>query len=450
MSNGTGLTRGDRRRNRDRDRLRELLPRASAILAIDLGQDIQVAAVCDHDTRVLARRRVKVRADELGELLDWAVEQAAATGFGSVTVVCEPTGHRWRIVGELARRRGLQFVCVQPLLVHLEREKEDYTRDKTDYKDTLLIARLAARLDVYVPEEPDEAYARLRHLGARRNELIASATVGMQQLRDLLGCAWPAVLDAAACPFESTTWLAGLAVVLDRCHGNPAKLRQMGKQRFFAAIRRELPRWGGQRLWSRIAEAIWAALVDQRGVVSQRRGALERCHLILDAWRADRVRLADVEARMVAVLDQSGLTALVSTIPGLSPTAAAAILAETGDMSRFGSARAVVKHAGLNPGEHTSANFRGRTRITKRGRPDLRTTAWRAAWALIRHNDVAAARYTHLTSRDTNRLTPGQAHVAVAAALLRWLHAIITQRVAWNPLTAAGDITTDETVAIAA
>ncbi|SOJ52596.1 hypothetical protein MSIMFB_00109 [Mycobacterium simulans] len=42
------------------------------------------------------------------------------------------------------------------------------------------------------------------------------------------------------------------------------------------------------------------------------------------------------------------------------------------------------------------------------------------------------ARYRHLTTRETNRLTDGQARAAVAAALLRWIHVIVTQRVSWD------------------
>jgi transposase len=53
-----------------------------------------------------------------GRLLDWAAGKAAAAGFASVTVVCEPTGHRWRVLDQLAAERGLALVCVQPLLVY--------------------------------------------------------------------------------------------------------------------------------------------------------------------------------------------------------------------------------------------------------------------------------------------------------------------------------------------
>jgi transposase len=160
-------------------------------VGIDLADVKQAAVVCDHDSRVLARRRVSARAWELGTLLDWAVARARAAGFASVTVACEPTGHRWRVLDQLAAERGLPPVCVQPLLVWRAREAEDLTWDKSDPKDAVLIARLAAERRCYEPERTDQTWARLRHLGARRARLVTDATAGVQQLRDLLECVWP-------------------------------------------------------------------------------------------------------------------------------------------------------------------------------------------------------------------------------------------------------------------
>lgn len=122
MSDGTALSRGDRNRNDRLARLRLLLPRENAIVGIHLADDKQAAVVADHDSRVLARRRVTCRAWGLGSLLDCAVERAHAAGFASVTVACEPTGHRWRVLDQLAADRDLPLVCVQPLLVWRARE----------------------------------------------------------------------------------------------------------------------------------------------------------------------------------------------------------------------------------------------------------------------------------------------------------------------------------------
>ena len=135
---------------------------------------------------------------------------------------------------------------------------------------------------------------------------------------------------------------------------------------------------------------------------------------------------------MVEVLDELGLTEYVTSIPGVSAVGAAAILAETGDPTRFGSPRALVKHAGLCPRDNSSGTFSGRSRISRRGRPRLRLAAWRAVSGALPHNPVMAARYQHLTTRKHNRLSDGQARAAIAAALLRWIHVVVTQQVRWD------------------
>jgi transposase len=109
---------------------------------------------------VLARRTFRQRAWELGAALDWAAACAATAGFAGVTVAAEPTGHRWRVVGQLAAERGMALVRVQPLMSAWARRAEDLTFDKTDDKDAVLIARLAAQLRCYLPEPADETWSR--------------------------------------------------------------------------------------------------------------------------------------------------------------------------------------------------------------------------------------------------------------------------------------------------
>src|SRR5664280_3855313 len=107
---------------------------------------------------------------------------------------------------------------------------------------------------------------------------------------------------------------------------------------------------------------------------------------------------------MVEVLDELQLTELVCSIVGLSALGGATILAETGDLTRFASARAVVKHSGPAPREKSSGTYTGRTRLTGQGRPGLRRAAWRAVWGAQKANPVYAAKFTHLTTRTENKL----------------------------------------------
>src|SRR6266516_2200588 len=106
MGNGSGVSRGDRNRNARLERLRVLVPVANAIAGIDLAGSRQMVVVTDHDSKVIARRVFRCRAWDLGSALDWAAGRAAAAGWAGVTVACEPTGHRWRVLGQLAADRA--------------------------------------------------------------------------------------------------------------------------------------------------------------------------------------------------------------------------------------------------------------------------------------------------------------------------------------------------------
>ena len=450
MTHGNGVSRGDRNRNARLARLRELVPLEYAIVGIDLADKKQMVVVCDHDSMVLARKTFRCRAWDLGVALDWAAGRAAGKGFAGVTVSCEPTGHRWRVLGQLAADRSMPFVCVQPMLTSWARRSEDLTFDKTDDKDAVLIARLTAQLRCYVPEPVEETWGRLRHLGSRRERLIVEAVAEVQQMRDLLECVWPAALETARQPFRSKTWAATMWVILERDGGDFARTRRLGLARLETAVRREIVKRGGQRPCLRIVRHLFAALADPTGVLAHRRGALERVQLLLEDWADNRRRLADTDARMVAVLDELELTDLVTTICGLSAVGAAAILAETGDPNRFLTARAMVKHAGLAPREKLSGTYTGRTKLTGQGRPRLRVAAWRAVWGALQTNTVYAARYRYLTTRETNKLTPTQAQTVIAAAILRHLHAVITTGAAWDPLIATHGTRHPKTTELAA
>ena len=457
MSKGSGTTRGDRRRNARRERLREMLPRDGAVIGIDLAEDKQAIAVVDHDVRVLARKTVRVPAFRLGE----AVGQARGRMFAHVTVACEPTGPRWLQVQRLCAERGLPLVCIQPLVSHIARQQQDYTTHKSDESDCVMIARLAFELHCYIPEELDETWAQLRHLGRRRAQLITAATASVQRVRDFLSVAWPVAPEACAHPFESVTWLAAMQVVTSRCGGQPEKLAAIALAEFTALVRQAVAGWGGQRPAGPVCRAVFAATASTEGVVvSHRRGLLRRCADELGDLQRTRAQLRAVEADMAAVLGELGLSRLAD-IPGLTAVGAAAILAETGDPRRYDSSSSLDGHAGLSPSGNASGAFEGQAHISRRGRPGLRLTVWRAIWPLLIHNCVMAAKYAAMiaaadaaaaqaaqTQSGTGsrqgsaaaaaRARRAKARVACAAALLRWIYSMVVHGTGWDPDVAAG------------
>jgi transposase len=179
-------------------------------------------------------------------------------------------------------------------------------------------------------------------------------------------------------------------------------------------------------------------------IVSSRRGLLRRCADELGDLQRTRAQLRAVEADMVAVLDELGLSWL-GHIPALTAVGAAAILAETGDPHRYDSSSSLVKHAGLSPSDNASGAFTGQAHISRRGRPGLRLTVWRAVWPMLQFNPVMAAKYQAMTSAADDqagaaaaRARRAKARVACAASLLRWIYCLVVHGTSWDPAVASG------------
>ena len=144
-----------------------------------------------------------------------------------------------------------------------------------------------------------------------------------------------------------------LRVLLDRDGGDFTRTLRLGLTRFEPAVRRELTSGVGRTRACGSSATLLRPRRSRWGVRSPSRRSRAR-RLLLEDW-ADPTKLADTETRMMAVLEDLELTELATSIKGLSPVGAAAILAETGDLSRFTTSRAVVKHAGLAPRQRSPA-----------------------------------------------------------------------------------------------
>jgi transposase len=77
---GSGLSRGDKRRNAKLARLRELVPVDNAILGIDLADEKQAIVLIDHDSQVLARTRGRPRRGGWGRCCSGVASRPASTG----------------------------------------------------------------------------------------------------------------------------------------------------------------------------------------------------------------------------------------------------------------------------------------------------------------------------------------------------------------------------------
>lgn len=425
------VTRGMRRQSMKLARRRERLPADALIAGVDLAKKESVV--------VFVRASDRARVGKLGVSTDRAGterlvargrELAAEQGTGPLVIAMEPTSHFWKPVARAAEAAGVDYVLVQGMLVAKGREFDDLTRDKTDARDAVLIADLAAELRFTETRLPEGPWAELDLLVDARDARRVERAACLQELRALLELTWPGLL--VACPDLTGSHLQALL----RTGLTPAQVSALPLRRFTSRLRRQhhgrFLRWMAGRLH---AAAHGVPELPETPAAALR-------------WRmaAERVALADaaisgLDARMIELLEQTGYGWLRGQIRGLGDATLAALLALTGDPARFDDARCLVKLAGSNPTERSSGERQASGGIHRRGRPVLRYVAYQAAVCLVRHEPDFHARYLDLTSRERpNRLEPRQAYVALANKLLRTLWSMATSRQGYEPAIARGEV----------
>jgi transposase len=108
---------------------------------------------------------------------------------------------------------------------------------------------------------------------------------------------------------------------------------------------------------------------------------VERQLRTIDALTRE-ITAADRE--LVAAARTDPIARRLMTVPGVGPSTAVRFVAALDEISRFRGAHAVESYLGLVPGEHSSADRRRRTSITKAGPTALRWCLVQAAWAARR------------------------------------------------------------------
>ena len=325
------------------------------------------------------RRTVSSTTRGLLELLDWLTAQQVTD------VAMEATGVYWKPVWHVLEGH---VTLVLANAMHIR----NIPGRKSDKNDATWIADLLALGLIRSSFVPPASIQDLRDLTRTRTQLVREAARHTQRIQKTLEDANIKLTEVIS-NIRGTSGLAMLQALIAG-ESDPERLADRASRRL-KATRAEL------------VEAL-------HGRVTPHHRFMLQLHLTQIA--ALDAALTDIEARIQdALVPFRAAVTLLTTMPGVSATAAAVIVAEIGDdMSVFPSAGHLLSWAGLCPRLDESAGKRRSTR-TRAGAPWLKTTLVHIAWPAARktHSDFQA-QFLRLKSRRG----PKKAIVAVAASML--------------------------------
>lgn len=350
-------------------------------------------------------------------------------GAINIIVAMEPSGHYWKPLAWYLGDAGITVVLVNPYHVKRSKELDDNTPTKSDRKDAWVIANLAAEGRFFWCYLPRGVWAELRSLGQARRRQRARLSAARVALVALLDEYFPEFVDVFKNPLGK-----GALYILGR-YPWPIDLRGLPVER----VTHELKQATSGRVGKTRAVQLLAAAWGSVGVTEGLNAARLRLGQVLAEIQFWQGQLAQTEEAMARLLVATGVGEYLLSIPGVGVVTAAVFLGEVGDIGRYTDWRQLRRLAGYNLTENSSGQRKGRTRISKRGRPGLRSILYQAAVILVAKNKEFSALYRYLRTRRENPLAGPQALVAVACKLLRVIFALVKKREMYDPQKVLGD-----------
>lgn len=365
-----------------------------AILAFDVSKDRLNLA-----TRIAGRMsdyEFDNRTSVIEERLTAFKRRAHMAGYQRVLVVCEPTGCYHRPLMQSAHRLGLETAWVSGEAVSKMRAIETNDSGKTDIKDPHVIHSLASLGKTLIYRRYEEPYSLLREWSG----LYDQADVSVVRAKCLLASQLKELFPDYSFKKDFLYGNSGQALV-EHYGCNPYRIIRSGEVRFAQVMRKRVP-----RIRQKTIELLFAqAQSSVRHQISPRVSELLEYRL-KQSWQdylLHQSRKTEAARQMVALYQEARLDdpKLPQAEKGVITTFhLARIIAETGPISDFSDLRKLVRYAGLNLREKQSGTYRGKTRISKKGRSPLRKILSQIVLPLVKREALFGPYYHGKKERD--------------------------------------------------
>ena len=320
------------------------------------------------ETGAEAARPMKFKNSEAGFERCIAWLESVAESEDDVFVGMEATGHYWKACFAYLMAAGYRVCVVNPMQVHAMRKLKSLSGVKNDRIDSWLIAETLRQGDYdetrLATDEVQALKQLTRYHQGLKQELAAVKTQAI--------CVLDAYFPEYAALFSDMFGAASLKVLAE-CPTPSEVARKRA-----SSIAKLLSEGSRGRLGDAKAAEVKAAAKSSVGIRLGEEAASFQIRTMVSQVEFLNATIAKVEKEVASLLGK--VEPDITTIPGVSTTTGAQIVAEIGDVKRFRNAASIVKYAGLNSGVDESGKHSAEgVPITKHGSPYLRRSLWLAA-----------------------------------------------------------------------
>ena len=386
------------------------------IVGIDIGKNHHEASIVSPEGKQIGRSlRFATTHKGAASLMSFIFKNI---GNSPCVFGMEATGHYWYPIYSFLKAKGYTICVINP--IQSDSLRKMYIRQtKNDSIDSFLIAEVIRFGQFGTTSMADENILAMRQLCRYRDSVISSRT----EIKLRIGTIMEQIFPEYEKQFSSL-WLSTSMGILEK-YLTPENIENAPIDELFEIIKDK----SHNRLTKAKAISIKEAAADTFGIkIAQDAFSFQLKQLI------DRMNFLDkqIEALDCQILEYyEKFDCYLHTIPGIGMIAAAAILAEIGDINRFKSSSALVAFAGIDPTVRQSGEFSStHNHMSKRGSPYLRHAIFLAATTCSFHNSPLNAYYKKKREQGKHHLT---ATGAVARKLTTVIYAVLRDGKPYEP-----------------
>lgn len=388
-------------------------PLQQAVFAVDVGKD-ELHLYSELGGEVI-RETFGNRTPSIEKALDRLVERHQVLAHNPVLVV-EATGSYHESILRVARKRGFETAWVSGEKVSNMRIIEFGDQGKTDKRDPQVIYRVAKLGYVMKRRVFEERYQLLREW----HHIYASAEDDQKSTKVTLHHELKKIFPDFDFKAEWLYTRSGKALV-DLYGANPHRIRAARSPSFRARLKKH-----ARRIQSGSIDRLRATAKSslRSGPSKAHAEVLEvRIRQLYNDFETTEARKAEARAAMeelyddIRELDDCHLPEPVRGV--VTKFHLARLVAEIGPFADFKSWRQLYRFAGLNLRERRSGSYRGKTKITKKGRWLLRRVLTHIALSLVKRDRLFGTYYHH--KRDVEKMHGAKAMVSVGRKVLKMI-----------------------------
>lgn len=386
------------------------------IVGIDIGKNHHEASIVSPEGKQIGRSlRFATTHKGADSLMSFIFKNI---GNSPCVFGMEATGHYWYPIYSFLKAKGYTICVINP--IQSDSLRKMYIRQtKNDSIDSFLIAEVIRFGQFGTTSMADENILAMRQLCRYRDSVISSRT----EIKLRIGTIMEQIFPEYEKQFSSL-WMSTSMGILEK-YLTPENIENAPIDELFEIIKDK----SHNRLTKAKAISIKEAAADTFGIkIAQDAFSFQLKQLI------DRMNFLDkqIEALDCQILEYyEKFDCYLHTIPGIGMIAAAAILAEIGDINRFKSSSALVAFAGIDPTVRQSGEFSStHNHMSKRGSPYLRHAIFLAATTCSFHNSPLNAYYKKKREQGKHHLT---ATGAVARKLTTVIYAVLRDGKPYEP-----------------